>query len=182
MNKQHQPHSHFRGMALIELVAVLVILAILLASALPSLQSLTARAQLTTAKNSLILGLQRARAEAASRGRDSVLCPSEDGLRCLDGSDWSNGWVLFVDFNRNGRFDPVEPLLLSQSLDADRVSVRSTSGRRRITYRSLGESAGSNVTFVICSRRRPEHAGQVIVANSGRVRSLDFAPAQACSA
>lgn len=182
MNNHHRSHAQCQGMTLIELIAVLAIVAVLLASALPAWQSLTARAQLTTAKNSLILGLQRARAEAASRGRDSVLCPSDDGLRCHESSDWSKGWVLFVDLNRNGRFDPVEPLLLSQSLDPERVSVRSTSGRRRITYRSLGESAGSNVTFVVCSRRRPEHAGQVIVANSGRVRSLDFAPAQACSA
>ncbi len=116
-----------------------------------------------------------------ARGREQVLCPSRDGLRCEDGSDWSNGWLLYSDDNRNGRFDPVERLLLSQSLDPELVSVRSTSGRRRIVYRSMGEAPGTNVTFVICSRQRAEHGGQVIVSNSGRVRTLSFAPPAACA-
>lgn len=169
------------GMTLIELVAALGVMAVLLVAALPSWQSLTARTQLTTAKNSLVLGLQRARMEAVARGREQVLCPSRDGLRCEDGSDWSNGWLLYSDDNRNGRFDPVERLLLSQSLDPELVSVRSTSGRRRIVYRSMGEAPGTNVTFVICSRQRAEHGGQVIVSNSGRVRTLSFAPPAACA-
>lgn len=170
-----------RGLMLTELIVVMGILAILLIVAVPSFRSFLAGAQLVSANNSLVLGLQRARAEAVTSGRDVVLCPSSDGRSCETGNDWSSGWLLYTDNNRNGRFDPVEPLLLSQALDKRRVSVRSTSGRRSITYRSLGESAGSNATFVICSRQRPEQGRQVIIANSGRVRSLNFAPQSACS-
>lgn len=173
--------GHSRGMTLIELIVILAMAAILLVGAAPSFRSMMASTQLTTAKNSLVLGLQRARMEAVSRGREQVLCPSSDGLRCDDASDWSNGWLLYSDDNRNGRFDPVEPLLLSQALDASKVSVRSTSGRRRITYRSMGEAPGTNVTFVICSRQRADKGGQVIVSNSGRVRTLNFAPPAACA-
>ena len=173
--------GHSRGLTLIELLTVLSILSILLVFAAPSFNAVTASTQLTSAKNQLILGLQRARSEAVSSGRDVVLCPSRDGLRCEDVSDWSHGWLLYTDNNRNSRFDPVEPLLLSQNLDPELVSVRSTSGRRQITYRSLGESAGANASFVLCSRLRPEKGGQVIVANSGRVRTLNFAPESACS-
>lgn len=172
--------GHSRGLTLLELITTMAIVVVLLALAAPSFKSLTASTQLTTAKNQLVLGLQRARSEALSRGRDVVLCPSLDGLRCVDASDWSNGWLLYVDNNRNSRFDALETLLLSQSLDPDKVSVNGNSGRRRITYRSLGESAGANATFVLCSRMRPELGGQVIVANSGRVRSLNFAPVSAC--
>ena len=178
----HNRHlaGHSRGLTLIELIAGMAIVVLLLAFAAPTFSSLTASTQLTTTKNQLVLGLQRARAEALSKSRDVVLCPSRDGMRCEDVSDWSNGWLLYVDNNRNGRFDAIEPLLLSQKLDPQQVSVRSNNGRRRITYRSLGESAGANATFVLCSRMRPELGGQVIVANSGRVRSLNFAPEMAC--
>ncbi len=172
--------GHNRGLMLIELILALGIVTLLMAVALPSFKTLAATTQLRTAKNQLVLGLQRARAEAVSRGREVVLCPSRDGRRCEDASDWSHGWLLYTDNNRNTRFDPVEPLLLSQTLDPEMVSVRGNNGRRRITYRSLGESAGANATFVLCSRMRPELGGQVIVANSGRVRSLNFAPEMAC--
>lgn len=173
--------GHSRGLMLTELIVVMGIVALLLAVAVPTFKSLLASTQLTTAKNQLVLGLQRARAEAVTSGRDIVLCPSREGLRCQDDSDWSSGWLLYTDNNRNGRFDPVEPLLMSFALDSELVSVRSNSGRRRITYRSLGESAGANASFVLCSRLRPDQGGQVIVANSGRVRSLNFAPESACS-
>lgn len=175
------PAVRCRGFMLTELIVVMGVLAILLIIGVPSFRAFMASTQLTSAKNSLVLGLQRARAEALVSGRDLVLCPSSDGLSCETGSDWSAGWLLYMDNNRNSRFDPVEPLLLSQMLDPELVSVRSNSGRRAITYRSLGESAGSNATFVICSRQRPDQGGQVIVANSGRVRSLNFAPPSACT-
>ncbi len=170
-----------RGLMLAELIVVLGIIAILMLAAAPSFRSTLASSQLTTAKNALVLGLQRARTEAVARGREQVLCPSRDGRRCEDASEWSQGWLLFSDLNRNGRFDPVEPLLLSQALDANLVSVRSTSGRRRIVYRGMGEAPGTNVTFVICSRQRADQGGQVIVSNSGRVRTLNFAPPAACT-
>jgi type IV fimbrial biogenesis protein FimT len=168
-------------MTLIELIVVVAILVIVLGAAAPSFKSLMASSQLTSAKNLLVLGLQRARSEAVASGREQVLCPSRNGLRCEESSEWSSGWLLFSDNNHNGRFDPTEPLLLSQTLDPNLVSVHSTSGRRRIVYRSLGESPGTNVTFVICARRSPDKGGQVIVSNSGRVRTLNFAPPDACT-
>lgn len=172
--------GHSRGLTLIELIISLAILVVLLAIAVPSFKSLAASTRLTASKNQLILGLQRARSEALSRGRDVVLCPSLDGRRCVDDSDWSHGWLLYVDNNRNSRFDAIETLLLSQTMDAENVSINGNHGRRQITYRNLGESAGANATFVLCSRMRPDLGGQVIVANSGRVRSLNFAPPSAC--
>lgn len=174
------PAGCCRGFTLTELMLVLCLLALLLAAGMPSLRTLMAKTQLASANNALVLGLQRARSEAVASGRNVVLCPSSDGLRCAPASDWSNGWLLYRDNNSNARFDPVEPLLLTQMLDARLVSVRSTSGRRTITYRSLGEAPGANVTFVICSRQRPDQGRQVIVANSGRVRTLSFAPPSAC--
>lgn len=170
------------GFSALELILVLLVASIVLAVAIPSFKTMGSSTQVRTAKNALILGLQRARAEALSTGRNVVLCPSSDQHSCRNDSDWSEGWLLYRDDNRNGRFDPVEQLLLSQQLDPRLIGIRSNTGRRQITYRNLGESAGANASFVICSRRDPHFGGQVIIANSGRVRSLSFAPLETCAA
>lgn len=177
----HAP-GRSRGLSLIELLAAIALLAVLAGVGIPSLRGMLASSQLTAATNLLVTGLQRARSEALATGRHSVLCPSSNGRQCRDDSDWSGGWILYRDLNRNSRFDPVEPLLLTQTLEAEKIRIRSNNGRRRVTYRSLGESAGANTTFVLCSQATPSRGTQVIVANSGRVRLVRRPPAGGCTA
>jgi len=175
----HAP-GRSRGLSLIELLAAMAIFAVLAGIGIPSMRRMLASSQLTTATNLLVTGLQRARSEALATGRNTVMCPSVNGRQCQDGNDWSGGWILYRDLNRNSRFDPAEPLLLSQALEAAQVQIRSNRGRRRVTYRGLGESEGANTTFVLCSAATPARSAQVIVANSGRVRRVHRPPAGAC--
>lgn len=174
--------GHNRGFSALELMLCLLVLSILGLVAIPSFKSMGSSTQVRAASSALIVSLQRARSEALSTGRNVVLCPSSDQQRCRQDSNWSDGWLLFRDDNRNGRFDPVEALLLSQSVNPRMIDIRSNNGRRQITYRSLGESAGANASFVICSRFDPHYGAQVIIANSGRIRSLSFAPEDSCAA
>ena len=173
--------SQCRGMSAAELLIALATALILCAIGVPSLARMQTSAQLTSTKSALILGLNRARAEAVSTGRNLIICPSANGRQCLDASDWSDGWLIYRDDNRNSRFDPVESLVLYHQADASEVNVRSNAGRRRITYRSLGDSEGANSTFILCSQRDRGEGRQVIIGNSGRVRGLSFAPATACA-
>lgn len=176
---RHAP-GHSRGLSAIELLTVLAVSSVVLSVAVPSLRGVTANTRLSGASNALVTGLQRARTEAVSTGRNTVLCPSLNGMQCSDNSDWSAGWLVYRDQNRNTRFDAGEQLLQVQMLDAAQVSIHSNNGRRRVTYRSLGESEGANTTFVLCSRQDPARGRQVIVANSGRVRTLNHAPPDGC--
>src|SRR5690606_15191030 len=94
-----------------------------------------------------------ARTAAITHGRTAILCPSSDGRTCTNGTDWSAGWLVYVDRNRNRQPDP-EDEILRTDLRPNAVSLRiaSSAGRRQLRYRADGTSAGTNLTLSICGR------------------------------
>ncbi len=176
MNTSHRNN----GFSALELLITIAILSILALVTLPNMSGLLQSSRMGSAKNSLIVTLQRARMESASTSRNSVLCPSANGEQCLATGDWSRGWLLYRDDNGNGRFDPVESLLQVHAMDPTELRVRTSDGRRKVTYRNMGRADGTNVSFIFCDARGDDAGGQVIVANSGRVRSTTFVPPGSC--
>ncbi len=168
------------GFTLIELIVAIAILAVLATMALPSLRTPYQKNQLASAKNALIASLQQARSEALSGARPVVVCPTRNQTSCERQGDWSAGWLSFSDDNRNGRLDPVERVLSVHALENSKLRVRISDGRRKLTYRPMGRADGSNVRFVFCIEGDRVNTGQVVVANTGRIRSTDRAPAGAC--
>lgn len=168
------------GFTLLELLIVLAVLAIIVLYAVPNMNTLMRNNQLITSKNALVATLQRARAESASTGRNVVLCPSTNGFQCQSIGDWSQGWLVYRDDNLNGRFDPTESLVMTHAQPETTLTIRTSDGRRKLTYRGLGRADGSNVRFVFCD---PGLAGggQVVVANSGRIRSTDRVSSGDCA-
>jgi type IV fimbrial biogenesis protein FimT len=158
------------GFTLVEQLTVLTVLSVLLAVSAPQLGPQLERQRLRAASSELLHALRFARANATLAGRPVVLCPSEDGESCTTRSDWSGGWIVYADGNRNQGFDAGEEMLLVHRLTGRGPSVRTSDGRRRIVYRDSGTSGGSNVRFVLCGGDR---GMQIIVANSGRVRVID---------
>jgi len=168
------------GFTVMELMITLAILATLALMTLPNMKRLIESNRMLSAKNALIASLQQARADAASTTRNNVLCPSANGRQCLTAGDWSKGWLLYRDDNRNGRFDPVESLLHVFTMDSSNLTVRTSDGRRKVTYRNQGRADGANARFVFCDARGESFAGQVVIANSGRIRTTDKVPVGAC--
>lgn len=90
-------------MTLIELMVGIALLAILLATAAPNFQGMTASSRLTSASNDLIGSLQLARSQAIRSGSRVTVCRSTDGAQCSTDAafGWNRGWIVFQDTTRS---------------------------------------------------------------------------------
>ncbi|MGK5020667.1 GspH/FimT family pseudopilin [Janthinobacterium sp. LB2P10] len=104
-----QRRPRWNGHTLLELLAVLVIAALLAAAAMPALPHLLARQQMRAAAMDLFSAIELTRAQAMARGQRVLLMPAGAG-----GTDWGAGWLIFVDQNANLVFDGADELLLRQ--------------------------------------------------------------------
>ena len=168
------------GFTLIELATTVAIMGILAGVALPSMRDFVERQRTLSAVSSLTAHMGLARMAAISRNRRAVLCPSVDGRHCEAGTDWSQGWMLFVDEDGNRRPDGSDDILRVDLEPTSRhLRVVSTRGREQLRYLPDGRSPGSNLTISICNDRS-EVLARVIVNNAGRPRSERAEAGQAC--
>lgn len=91
-----------RGLTLIELMITISILAILMALAVPSFQSMIASSNLSSATNDLTNTLAQARSNAIRRGARVTVCKSANGTQCATTGNWEQGWIVFNDITKSG--------------------------------------------------------------------------------
>jgi type IV fimbrial biogenesis protein FimT len=125
-------HSGSGGFTLIELLVTLSIAAILAAFALPSFMGTIQRNRISVTAGSLQSDLAYARSESVRRGRSVSVCPANvtDGsaaTSCNSSTNWTNGWIVFVDLNANGAVDSGETVL-RQRIPEKGMSLSAASG------------------------------------------------------
>jgi type IV fimbrial biogenesis protein FimT len=101
-------HLGGRGFTLIELLVTITIAATLAAVAVPSVQSFLRNNELSAASTALLTAINTARSEAMKSGRSAMVVPVNNG------SDWSQGWVVFVDNNRDQSFTSASDTIVAQ--------------------------------------------------------------------
>ena len=131
------------GFTLVEAMVTLAVAAILLAWAVPSMQSFISRNQMSTEVNNFMASLYFGRSEAVKRLRDVSLCPSTDGNSCADSMDWAQGWMMYVDVNDNNNFDTGD--IVVQTNPA--VPLGNTGNVQRITFNPRGSSNAGSFDF-----------------------------------
>jgi type IV fimbrial biogenesis protein FimT len=140
MRPHRRPPSD-RGVTLIEVMIVVTILGILLATALPSFATLLSNQRATSAVNDLSHALAVARNEAMKRGRRVYVAP-------IDGAHWRGGWAVFVDRNDNRLFDAsTDELILRHAPLADTITTSNPANPLREPFTDVGSPQRTYVMF-----------------------------------
>ena len=144
---------------------VLVLIAIITGIALPAFKELIESQRRQDAAQQLVSGIRMARAEAIVRNQVVVIAPID--------SDWSNGWITFVDANLDGSQDEDEPTLAERPGYRGVKIAGNSKVRESIPFDSTGGSTNGgtgNGTLFICLKDRAASQYRVILAPSGRAR------------
>lgn len=158
------------GFTLLELMLTITVLAVLLGLAVPSFRETIERNRLTGANNDFISALNYARSEALKMSNPVSLCPSADGATCAGSNDWSTGYIAFADPNGNGNLDGAEtPLQVWPATDVN-FTLTSTN-RTFVRYASTGVSSGTETFDLLKTGCTGNHARQIAISVTGRIRS-----------
>ena len=157
-----------RGVTLIELITTISIMAIVTAIAAPTFSDLQRNAQRTTAVNSFFHGLFLARSESIKSGQVVTICKSIDGSNCNSTAAWHDGWMIFVNTDRDDlpERDEGEAILhVGSRWDGGTI----TSNRAAYSFRPFRQAV-VNGTIIFCDPRGSAHARAIIISHTGRPR------------
>jgi len=159
------------GFTLVELLAVLSILAILLGLGVPGLQRLVGTTRAEGSMRELYALLASARQMAVLTRRDVTLCGTADGTSCS--RTWNgNPTLVFADGNRNRRADAGEEIFqVSELTHTGRIRWSASGNRSYLRFRPDG-AALEYGNFTWCpADGDTRQARQLILNVTGRPRA-----------
>lgn len=131
--------AYARGMTIIELMITVVVLALLMAVAIPSFKNASLGSRLSAAANDLLASVQLARSEAIKRNVAVTLCASSDGATCAAAGGWEQGWIIVA----------AAAVLQRQQSLPDGYLVTQTGGTVPLSFQPIGIGATA-ATFTVC--------------------------------
>lgn len=159
-----------RGFTLVELLMTLSMATILLAIGVPSFRSVIMDNRLAAEANQFVTSVGMARSAAIRFQRTATVCASanfDDPVPdCTASTDWSIGWIVWVDKDRDAATDANEIISVFAPLnDASSFSSASASS---FSYdaRGFGIAGGDDLT--LCDNRTAETGRLISVNNTGR--------------
>ena len=158
------------GFTLVEMMIVISVLSILMSLSVPSFSAMFKRHKASGEADNMVSLIYLARSEAIKNNQVVTICRSENGLEC--GNDWKNGWLIFVDNNRNGSKDINEKILRSgQAGNGYQLSFRAFGSTRYLRFTPLGITLAQNGTFKLCPEDNDDrYARAVIISKTARAR------------
>ncbi|MFT4824649.1 MAG: type IV fimbrial biogenesis protein FimT [Halioglobus sp.] len=169
--------SRFIGFTLVELLAVMAVLAIALSVAFPSMRYLLYKTEMRAQLSRLLAGINLIRSEAVARNIPVTMCPSlaPTSVVPICSGSYNDGWIVFSNPNTDAVVDPGtdEVVVVSEGLP-DGYSWMNRAGNKtakeRISYFSDGSSSSAR-TLMICSPAGSGIPSRSIVMNRvGRAR------------
>lgn len=156
------------GFTLIELMVVIAMVAIIASLAAPSLQVGIAKQKVSVAASDLMASLMQARSEAITNNQQTIVEPK-------DASDWSRGWRIYVDTDKDKSYtEGTDILVTTVAPAAVNVVTNDASIGNLVGFQAtgflLGQSAGG-IVFASSSVPSSEFKKGVKISRVGRIRS-----------
>jgi type IV fimbrial biogenesis protein FimT len=132
------------------MLTTMVVLAVVLAIAIPGLGSFIRSNRLGASQSELLSALALARSEATKRGQRVVVAAAAP----VAGAEFSGGWQVFVDADSSGTFDSAsETLVRTYPSLASAVTIQTEGGETAVTFTPRGFLAPlTQVQFKVCGK------------------------------
>jgi type IV fimbrial biogenesis protein FimT len=170
------------GFTLVELMITLSVVSILALIATPSLSRIIADQRMSAHINELIASITLARSEAIKASNSVIVCSNTTATpkSCSGSTDWSQGWLVWVDRNNSGTVnpDPGEEIQVHGALKGP-GSVMNSGIDRIIFSRSGFIAVATARQFEFCDQRGATFAKAVVLDTIGRPE-IDKATAIIC--
>ena len=162
------------GYSLLELMMTIAVAAVILTLGLPSFSSLKARNAQRVELDALFHAVHLARKGSIMRKQVVSLCPTADGNTCTPGRDWSGGFLMFENSDRDEPPELDDGEIVLHRHHASR-SVKITANRRGFTLRATFLRA-TNGTLVVCDRAGRVTPKALVISYTGRPRVAERTP------
>jgi len=176
-----------KGFSLLELIVVILIVAILVGTAIPSFTQSIQNNRLVTEVNELITGINKARHAAIAEGTEAVIChsaaPNAASPICGGtGSSWKTGYLVYVKnkdsvttnddagLNYNSSNDELLSQIIGSNEATHSVTPTNPNSAKHIAFNSIGLVLnGPNHVLDICDERDGDHGSTITISAAGRI-------------
>ncbi|MEL7186953.1 MAG: GspH/FimT family pseudopilin [Pseudomonadota bacterium] len=159
--------KYSNGLTIFELMIVLAVASILLSVGVPSFRGVMMDNRLVSDTNQFVASISLARSSAVRFQRDATICVSANTSAtvptCTASTDWSQGWMVWVDKNRDAITTADEVVSVFAPLN-DSLSF-TAANVNRFTYDSRGFGSTPADDLTLCDNRSGE-SGRVIKVNA----------------
>ena len=154
-----------KGLTLLEMLVAVAVLAIILTTVAPSIQSVLIKNRITSDINNLSAVVQRARFTAVDEQASVVLCPTENYKACT--SSWKKAKMVFVDTNGNGSRDDSEALIIASDPLNSANAIYGVTGS--LTFDDQG-AISTAATITLCPKDNDaDYASALLLSLYGRI-------------
>ena len=158
--------KHQKGVTLVELMITVSIVAIILASIGPSIQSILIKNKIVAEINETSSLIQYARHHAIDEQAQVVVCPSKDFSTCS--TNWNDPKIVFIDDDNNVIRGATEELLVTIGATS-KISLM-TNSTDIIKFAETGE-ANLATEILLCHKDgKAEFARSLFISLQGRVK------------
>ena len=158
------------GFSLLELIVTLAVASIVLSIGVPSFRAVVMDNRLVSQANQFATSVSIARSAAVRFQRNATICASANFdaaiPTCNATTDWSNGWIVWVDKDRDLATDADEILSVHGPMNARLTFTSTALGSFTYDARGFGIAGGDDLT--LCDDRTGETGRLIRVNNVGR--------------